>query len=121
MIKTALICLMCSLLGSQSFAASYSSGSDYSSVKNYVTGALGIFAPGQNLLSGSRDNGNAVTATFFNSGLIGIGADYDYMYKSDVSFGGFLRYYSASTTTTNQTFKDGLFTIGPDVRGYFQT
>jgi hypothetical protein len=90
---------------------------------NYVTAALGFMAPGNNALVGTVNGVSQPPVTFANSGLIGVGAEYDYMFKKTFSFGAFLRYYNVSTTvpvtaTTNATVKNSLFAIGPQVKAY---
>jgi Outer membrane protein beta-barrel domain len=102
----------------QSHSSSYS-GSGFSGRRNYISGAFGLLAPGQNMLTGTTNNGNTVNTTGFTlSGLFGIGADYDYMENGNFSFGGTLRYYNVSTTINGQAWQNTLFTIGPTVRGY---
>lgn len=96
----------------------WASSDDVEGPHHYLSGALGIFAPGANTMVGTRDNGNQATPSFTDSGPLAIGMDYDYMTKSDLSFGGFLRYYNASASLPNNTIKNSIFTIGPDVRGY---
>jgi hypothetical protein len=91
-----------------------------SATRNYLSAALGFLAPGMNTVVGTA-NGTQTAVNFTNSGLFALGADYDYMYKNDVSFGGFFRYYSVSTTIADTQYKNTLFSIGPSVRGYWQT
>jgi hypothetical protein len=87
--------------------------------QHVVSGALGFMAPGENQMSGTQSNGNPGAATFHLAGLFGIGGDYDYMKNKDMSFGGFLRYYSTSSSYNNTSYKNTMLAFGPDVKAYF--
>src|ERR1700729_3270678 len=88
------ICLFVLMMVSQAWAES----DDVSGPRNFISGDLGIYAPGANLIAGTRDSGTPAQVPFTDSGPLAIGLDYDYMYKSDLSFGGFLRYDTVSTS-----------------------
>jgi len=116
--------LLASVASAQYKTSTYSTSSytasDRGGGRNFISGALGFMAPGQNVLYGTNSSGNGQTAVFNLSGFFGIGGDYDYMWKKDLSVGGFLRYYSTTSNYNNSNFKNSLFTLGPDLRGYLQ-
>ncbi|MGE3974642.1 MAG: hypothetical protein AB7F59_08965 [Bdellovibrionales bacterium] len=97
----------------------------YSSESQHaVSGALGFYSPGNTTWSGTANGtGSIVTPTV--SGMFGIGGDYEYIWKPDVTFGGIFRYYSTSDssnssgTNIEETVK--LWTLGGMMKAYAHT
>lgn len=95
-----------------------SSSSSYGSPMHAVSGLFGFYAPGWTTYTGnSSATGTPVSVNPKSSGFFGIGGDYEYLYRSDLSFGALLRYYSTGDTygsTTDESL--GLLTIGGFVK-----
>lgn len=93
--------------------------SDYGSSdhKHIISPSLGFMGPGANRLDDGTNNNS-----FMLSGLFGIGAEYEYMWKPDVSFGGFLRYYNTSDSLNSGgngvTVTETAFLIGGLAHAY---
>jgi len=99
------------------------SASDYrgSSGIHAVSGAFGFYSPGTALLIDTSRTGSQSTSPAV-SGFFGIGGDYEYLYASDLTFGGFFRYYSTSDSISSSTEqKVAAWTLSGMARAYFNT
>lgn len=98
---------------------SYSTPENYenSAGTHHIYGALGFFSGEYSRVYIANDNQGTSTPI---SGLIAIGADYEYMFKQDFGLGGLFRYYSSKDDVAQNTdyeYDETLF--GPYARFHF--
>lgn len=92
----------------------------FDSSQSSISGALGFMNPGNNNMDATL-NGNDTSTSFTASGFLGIGGDYDYATNPNLSFGGLLRYYTASSSYGGHSHKNTMLLLGPDFKGYLGT
>jgi hypothetical protein len=113
-LKYALVIPLALALSAPAFAqrSAYSTSSS-SSGRMAISGALGFFGSNGGVLF-NDPNGPTLMAL---SGLFGLGGDFDYYIRDDISIGGLFRYYSTSDTMGGE-YTDTVMTLGGTVRAH---
>ena len=86
----------------------------YSSIgtgKHVVSPMLGFMGPGSAVLTDSPGGTESTTMQAI-SGFYGIGADYEFQMKEDLSLGGMFRYYSSTDSVNGADMTDTVFILG---------
>lgn len=92
-----------------------SSDSVESEHRHILSPSLGFQGPGSNSLN---DDDYTNAASMQLSGVIGVGAEYEYMLKDDFSVGGIVRYYQGTGTIGQQRWTESAFVFGGMAHAY---
>jgi hypothetical protein len=102
--------------------ASMPARANYGGAQHAASGAIGFYSPGYTSWNGTQ-GGNTHSINPKSSGLFGVGGDYEYIYKPDLTIGGIFRYYSTgdnigngTATTNEETVR--IWTLGAMVKAY---